>query len=148
MAVVAAMFLLAANWAGGQDLTEPAGARAEVGRVPPKVPTGPAPRLADGRPDFSGIWGSDGHFIFDISDALKKGEKLPIQPWALKLAKERPSKDDPEANCLPTGVPRLAPYPWTIAQTRQHTYMLFEGNIHSYRQIFMDGRKHSNLKIE
>jgi hypothetical protein len=61
----------------------------------------------------------------------------------LKLAKERPSKEDPEANCLPTGVPRLAPYPWTIAQTRQHTYILFEGNIHSYRQIFMDGRKHS-----
>ena len=57
----------------------------------------------------------------------------------------RQSKDDPEANCLPTGVPRIAPYPWRIVQTPTHAkrlFFLFEGNIHSYRQIFMDGRKH------
>jgi hypothetical protein len=52
------------------------------------------------------------------------------------------SKDDPEANCLPTGIPRMAPYPWRILQTPTHIFFLFEGNIHSYRQIFMDGRKH------
>src|SRR5438105_11961449 len=137
------MVLAPANRANGQSLSDPAGGASENARTAPKAPTGPTPRLADGKPDFSGIWGSDHNFIYDISDALKKGDKLPIQPWALKTAKERPSKEDPEANCLPTGVPRLAPYPWTIAQTRQHTYILFEGNIHSYRQIFMDGRKHS-----
>ncbi len=65
-----------------------------------------------------------------------------MQPWAEKLAKERMSKDDPEALCLPTGVPRQAPYPWRIVQTPTHIFFLFEGNIHSYRQIFMDGRKH------
>jgi len=52
------------------------------------------------------------------------------------------SKDDPEANCLPTGVPRQAPYPWRIVQTPSLIFFLFEGNIHSYRQIFMDGRNH------
>ena len=52
------------------------------------------------------------------------------------------SKDDPEANCLPTGVPRLAPYPWKIVQTPTLVVFLFEGNIHSYRQIFLDGRAH------
>src|SRR5581483_9797162 len=77
----------------------------------PKAPSGPAPRLADGKPDFTGVWSSDMHFIYDISDALKKGETLPIQPWALEVAKNRMSKDDPEAQCLPTGVPRVAPYP-------------------------------------
>jgi len=46
------------------------------------------------------------------------------------------SKDDPEANCLPTGVPRLAPYPWRIVETPTHMFFLFEGNIHSFRQIF------------
>ena len=54
----------------------------------------------------------------------------------------RQSKDDPEANCLPTGIPRQAPYPWRIVQTPTHVFILFEGNIHSYRQIFVDGRKH------
>ena len=53
--------------------------------------------------------------------------------------KSRDSKDDPEANCLPTGVPRIAPYPWRIVQTPTHVFFLFEGNIHSYRQIFMNG---------
>jgi hypothetical protein len=99
-------------------------------------------RTADGKVDFSGMWSPDRNFIYDIHDTLTKGEELPLQPWAEKLARERPSKDDPEANCLPTGVPRQAPYPWRIVQTATHMFFLFEGNIHSYRQIFLDGRKH------
>ena|SRR5688572_912580 len=108
----------------------------------PAVKTGPAPRTADGKVDLSGIWNPDRRFIYDINDALKPGETLPLQPWALKTTLERLSKDDPEAHCLPTGVPRQAPYPWRIVQTPTHVFFLFEGNIHSYRQIFVDGRKH------
>ena len=48
----------------------------------------------------------------------------------------------PKRCVSPTGVPRQAPYPWRILQTPTHMFFLFEGNIHSYRQIFMDGRKH------
>jgi len=66
-------------------------------------PARPTPRSADGKVDLSGIWGPDAHFIYDINEALKPGETLPIQPWALKVTVERPSKDDPEALCLPTG---------------------------------------------
>ena len=100
------------------------------------------PRTADGKVDFSGIWNADRKFINDINEALKPGETLPLQPWALKVTIERLSKDDPEANCLPTGIPRQAPYPWRILQTPTHMFFLFEGNIHSYRQIFLDGRPH------
>jgi hypothetical protein len=141
----AAILALAAIPATGQTLTAPGAGDAGVASAQPKekVPTGRAPRLPDGKPDFSGIWTSDNHFITDISEALKKGDRLPLQPWALKAAKERMSKDDPEASCLPTGVPRLAPFPWNIVQTPKYVYFLFEGNIHSYRQIFVDGRKHS-----
>jgi len=39
-------------------------------------------------------------------------------------------------------VPRHAPYPWKFVDAPPYMYMLFEGNIHSYRQIFMDGRAH------
>ena len=107
-----------------------------------KTPVRPTPRLPDGKVDFSGIWSADRNFIYDIHDALKKGEELPLQPWAAKLAKERLSKDDPEANCLPTGVPRQAPYPWRIVQTPTHVFFMFEGNIHSYRQILLTRDKH------
>jgi hypothetical protein len=45
------------------------------------------------------------------------------------------------------GVPRTTPYPFRFVQTpthkaATHMFILHEGNIHSYRQIFMDGRKH------
>jgi hypothetical protein len=102
----------------------------------------PAPRTSDGKPDLNGLWGPDRTFIYDISSALKKGDTLPLQPWAEQLAAKRMSKDDPEANCLPGGVPRMAPYPWKIVQQPKLIVLLFEGNIHSYRQIFMDGRAH------
>jgi hypothetical protein len=110
----------------------------------------PAPRTPDGKPNLSGLWGPDGHFIIDISAALKPGEKLPLQPWALKLTEERLSKpgakqQDPKANCLPDGVPREDPFPWRIIQTPQLIVFLFEGNVHSYRQIFMDGSHPKDL---
>src|SRR6266705_1973799 len=104
--------------------------------------SGPAPRTADGKPDLSGLWGPDPHFMGDFSAALKPGEVLPLQPRALTLTKERRPEDDPNANCLPAGVPRMAPYPWKIIQTPKLIVFLMEGNMHTYRQIFMDGRGH------
>lgn len=110
---------------------------------PAPPPAGPAPRLADGRIDITGLWRpADIFLIEDISLGLKKGETVPMNAWAEGVMKKHLSSDDPETNCLPTGVPRQAPYPWKIVETPKEIYFLFEGNIHSYRQIFMDGRKH------
>ena len=55
--------------------------------------------------------------------------------------------DDPHLWCMPMGVPRSTPYPFRFVQNYTHKapthmFILHEGNIHSYRQIFMDGRKH------
>jgi hypothetical protein len=102
--------------------------------------------LPDGTPDLSGVWLGGGP-LGDIAQGLPRGESLPILPAAEKIKKGRLAKDDPEANCLPTGVPRIAPYPWRIIQypthkAATHIFFLFEGNIHTYRQIFMDGRSH------
>ena len=110
------------------------------------APSGPAPRLPDGSVDFSGVWQGGGP-VGDLAQGMPKGETIPLLPEAKKLMDARQSKDDPEANCLPTGVPRRDPYPWRLVQTPTHAkathiFLLFEGNIHSYRQIFMDGRKH------
>jgi len=102
---------------------------------------GPAPRLPDGKPDFSGVWIGGGP-TGELAVGLPKGEKIPLLPSAEKLMRELLATNDPEANCLPTGIPRIAPYPWTFASAPGRMYILFEGNIHSYRQIFMDGRPH------
>src|SRR5580700_3157265 len=83
--------------------TDPAGggtALAQAAKLKAQPP-GPTPKASDGKPDLTGIWTPDRTFIYDISTSLKPGEELPLQPWALKLTKERMSKDDPEANCLP-----------------------------------------------
>jgi hypothetical protein len=108
-----------------------------------KAPAQPAPHLASGRVDFSGVWRpADIFLIEDISLGLKKGDSIALTPAAEEIMKRHLSKDDPETNCLPTGVPRQAPYPWKIVESPPYIYFLFEGNIHSYRQIFMDGRGH------
>jgi hypothetical protein len=115
-----------------------------VGTQAPRQPEGASTavsRTAAGHPDFSGLWQGGGP-INDISQGLPKGETLPLLPSARKILESRLSKDDPQASCLPSGVPRIAPYPWRIVQTPTHIFFLFEANIHSYRQIFMDGRKH------
>jgi hypothetical protein len=73
---------------------------------------------------------------------MKPGETVPLNAWAQERMKKQLSKEDPEANCLPMGVPRQAPYPWKFVESPPYIYMLFEGNIHSFRQVFMDGRAH------
>ncbi len=131
---------VATSPAGGsvQDRVAPAvGTR----RRPPARPKGPTPHLPDGTVDLSGVWNGGGP-IGDIAQGLPKGAVIPMTPAAEKIFHSRQSKDDPEANCLPTGVPRISPYPWRIIQDKAHVWFLFEGNIHSYRQIFTDGRAH------
>jgi hypothetical protein len=86
------------------------------------------------------VWLGGGASDADISRSLKPGDSVVMLPWAEALVKTRQSKDDPESNCLPSGIPRGSPYPWRIAQTPGIYFIVFEGNIHSWRQIFMDGR--------
>jgi hypothetical protein len=107
------------------------------------APTSPAPRTADGKPDLSGVWGYAG-YTSDIAKDYDVGE-VPMTALGDKLFKERQAKDgvdDPEARCLPTGVPRRDPYPSKIIQLPNLVVVLFEGNLHSFRQIFLDRREH------
>jgi hypothetical protein len=111
----------------------------------PATPTGPTPRLPDGTPDLAGVWMGGGSNSGDITKGLKPGEEVVMLPSAEKIMKGRKSQDDPQANCMPFGVPRGAPYPWRIVQTPTHTaathiFILYEGNIHSFRQIFMNAK--------
>ncbi len=101
------------------------------------VPKGPAPKMPDGKPDFSGVW--------NPTNFIAMGQPS-LTPWADALYKERRatlSKDDPEGHCLPAGVPRISPFPMKLVQTPNLVVMLEEGNVHSYRQFFLDGRGHA-----
>jgi hypothetical protein len=139
-AIGAMTFLVAQTPAGNPPA-------AKAGKKGKATPQGPLPRLPDGTPDLSGLWSGGGSNSGDISKGLKPGEELVMLPWASEKMKTLKSQDDPQANCLPFGVPRGAPYPWRMIQTpthkaATHIFILYEGNIHSYRQIFMDGREH------
>src|SRR5713101_2197326 len=73
------------------------------------VPPAAVPRTPDGKPDFSGIWNSPTGYLRNLAKDLK--EDVPFQPWAKALYDERAAglhwKDDPDANCLPQGVPKV-----------------------------------------
>src|SRR3954453_1507806 len=48
----------------------------------------PAPKLRDGKPDFSGTWESADGYFQDLAKDLKPGD-VAMTPWAQKLQAER-----------------------------------------------------------
>src|SRR5437867_6913136 len=138
----------------------------------PKLPDGaanltaPAPRTADGKPDFSGNWiRGDGQLgpagggtlagpapVFtsgppvttfrDVAANMKEG--LPLQPWAADFVKARRaqnSKDNPDAHCLPMGLMQFHNHgmPRKMIQTPALIVIAYEAN-YGLRFIFTDGR--------
>jgi hypothetical protein len=104
--------------------------------------TAPVPRTPEGHPDITGLWVADNsRQLANLAADLKE---VPFQPWAEKLYNERRAqggKDDPEARCLPQGVPKVntLPYPFKIMNMPGEVVILYE-MYYLYRQIFTDGR--------
>jgi hypothetical protein len=127
---------------GAQWLNYPT---AGIPRTPDGKPdlTAPAPKTADGKPDIGGLWQPPPGSVANIAKDLKP-EEISFQPAAAALYKQRQdtlSKDDPTGNCIPGGVPRsdLVGYPFKIVPAPGMVMILYEA-VHSYRQIFTDGR--------
>jgi len=105
--------------------------------TPHPTPSGPTPRTADGKPDLSGVWYAQ--------RTIDPGKPEPL-PWADALQKERAAnnnKDAPGAHCLPRGLTNAgALFPYKLVQTPKLLLMIFEDDIPSHRQVFLDGRGH------
>jgi hypothetical protein len=99
----------------------------------------PIPRLADGRPDFSGYWSIQ--YAPDMAQG--KEDLVPYTPAGRAAFQHHDSKDDPTARCLYPGVPRImsSPYPVQIIQTPQFVVMAFE-YMRLWRVIPTDHRPH------
>ena len=104
----------------------------------------PLPRTKDGKPDITGIWMPNGlKYLISIAADLKPDE-VPFQPWAAALYKERRDnrgRDDPNNNCLPSGVPEkdAVTSPFKIMQFPGEMVILYESRT-IFREIFTDGR--------
>jgi hypothetical protein len=123
----------------------------------PRLPDGtpnlkaPAPRMADGKPDLSGIWtwcpdcSSGDRLFFDLARGLDPAE-VQMTPWAAAIAAQRSARDhvdDPYGYCLPPGVPRLyfVTGSFRILPTAGLTAFLHETAVGLiFRQIYTDGR--------
>jgi hypothetical protein len=122
----------------------------------------PAPRTADGKVDFSGLWerfgpggatpdfdalqsadgGPPAATFWNVGAGFRGG--LPYTPLASMLRDERMAdnqKNNPDALCLPMGLMQLHlhPQPRKIVQTPNLIVIMYEGN-EGLRQIFLDGR--------
>ena len=126
----------------------------------------PAPRLANGKPDLSGIWMTaepnrgpraaapaadepgDARNVTasrqmrDIGVDLPGG--LPYQPWLVPIVKERTANeaiDDPHIRCLPDNFLRAYGLPHLLKFVHSPGLLVVLNEMNAgYRQVFTDGR--------
>jgi hypothetical protein len=151
---------LAAQWLNNPTSGVPRNADGKVNM------RAPAPRMANGKPDLSGLWmtgepnrapraGAEprdepgdainitaSRQMKDIGVDLPGG--LPYQPWLIPIVKERTANeaiDDPHIRCLPDNFVRAygLPHLLKFVQSPQLLVVLNEMNA-GYRQVFSDGR--------
>jgi hypothetical protein len=100
-------------------------------------------RVPDSVPNISGTWLS---LSANRTIAPMDGSPTPFLPWAQAFFEARAAAEakgmplfDPNASCLPSGVPRVVavPYPLDIVQTPERTVIAIEV-MHNYRVIHMN----------
>jgi len=113
----------------------------------PAAPTGPAPRLPDGKPDLNGVWQRP-----YVPDITKNGPgqqgvpELSFTAWGADNWKTYdPAKNgDYTGSCLPFGLLRSmnSPHAMQIVQSAKYVAFLYEQNTW-FHVVPTDGRGHS-----
>lgn len=161
--MVTAAVALALVWFAPVRVSLAAAQRGSTGTATPATtaPAGIVPRMADGRPDLSGVWwgGSDiggrrgaGGGGGGARGGGRGGTPPPsftslYQPWAAEKAKTLSDKDDPSLRCIPVAFGTLNVRLFSvgavgqIVQTPKFVVMLTE-TYHGFQLIPTDGRTH------
>ncbi len=134
----------------------------------------PVPRTADGKPDLTGVWQGGSNRIGSWEEANASGglggtpptaraatvataaprppsEPPPYQDWAAKKVLEfynRRGIDDPDARCIPPGIPRINTFglfPMQFVQTPQAIVILYEV-YHVFRMIPLNAKHPDDLE--
>jgi hypothetical protein len=145
-----------AQWVGYPTASVPRNADGSVNMK------APAPRMPDGKPDFSGIWttadsnreegaqdvasdGNDIHssrYMANIGSELPGG--LPYRPWLVPIVKERTDNlavDDPHIRCLPDNFLRAYGLPHMLKFVMKPDILIVLNEMNAgYRQVFLDAR--------
>jgi hypothetical protein len=121
----------------------------------------PAPRMADGHPDLSGVWWGGG----DVGAARGRGAggggrggargtppptfQSLYKPEAAAKAKTLSDKDDPTLRCIPTAFGTLNVSMWDVGAVGQivatpKMVVLLTETYHGFRAIPTDGRAHGD----
>ncbi len=112
----------------------------------------PIPRLANGKPDLSGVWQSGGVSLYGEPglstkkfappvNPPPKRQPIPYQSWAETKSKSFTSADDPTLKCLLPGVPRITsmPMPFEIIEKPKEVVIAYE-SFHAFRIIPISDR--------
>jgi hypothetical protein len=130
----------------------------------------PPPRLANGRPDLSGVWmtaepnrGAGRGTAAPVNVPDEAGDQrnvtasrqmrdigvdlpggLPYQPWLIPIVKERTANeaiDDPHIRCLPDNFLRAYGLPHLLKFVHSPQLLVVLNEMNAgYRQVFIDGR--------
>jgi len=135
----------------------PAAAQSAAAASAQEQKAGPAPKMADGHPDLSGVWwgGSDvGGRGFRPGGGPPAGGGTPpptftslYKPQAAERAKTLSDKDDPTLHCNPVAFGTLNVRLWNVGAVGQivatpKLVVLLSETFHDYQLVPTDGRKH------
>src|SRR5262249_60269327 len=104
----------------------------------------PLRRLLAGNAAVAGFWNPTMGYLRDLAKDLK--DAVPFKPAAKAIYDERAAglrwREEPDANCLPQGVPKvlLAPAPWRVVQTPERIFFVHEA-FNLWWKVFMNARE-------
>jgi len=118
--------------------------------------SGGVPRMANGKPDLSGVWWGGGDvggpgFRFGGGRGAAPATFTDLyQPWAREHAATLSDKDDPTLNCVSTGFGTLNVRMYDVGAVAQivatpDLVVLLTETYHGYQLVPTDGREHPAL---